>query len=201
MYKNFRNKKGFTLIETLVSILIVSIAVMAATAALQSSLQTSSFVENQITARYLAADAMEYILALRDEGAAMSQGWMGKLLPCVSTGASAGSGEVWCSIDTYNNSMTSYTSASDMSPLYVCSVPNGTNGTISVFEQQNNTGCTATKFTRTVTIMPIQYLYPNDTNQFNEVIVTVKVSWANGPFSSSESYTLAEDIYNWQPSS
>ncbi len=191
------HSKGFTLIETLISIVIVSIAVITATAALQSSLQTSVFVKNQITARYLASDAMEYILALRDAGAATPQGWMSELLPCVTTV----NGSVTCSVDTVNLSLTPITSTP--SPLYLCSVSDGNGGTVNVFTQNNTGSCTQTIFTRTVTITPIQLIpgYSNDVNQYNEAIVSVKVSWGSGPFSSAQSYTLAEDIYNWQPPS
>jgi|GEM_PF-5909175 len=77
-------KKGFTLLETLVAISIIGIALVAATAALQNSLQTSNFVKDQISAYYLAEDAMEYVVALRDAGAA-TQGWTSSLLPCITT--------------------------------------------------------------------------------------------------------------------
>ncbi len=205
--------KGFTLIETLISLLIVGLAVTVATAALQSSLQTSDFVANQITARYLAEDAMEYVLALRDAGAATPQGWMNNLMQCVNTTDTVNNGGVLCTVDTYNHTLQTYgtfpvadlgTTSVTVLPgpipsLDECSVSaNGT--TVNVFEQ--NTNCTKSKFTRTVSITPVQLLpgiSSSDMNAYNEAVVTVKVSWGSGPFSSAESYTLSEDIYNWQP--
>lgn len=71
----FKNKKintrwvvsaGFTVIESLVAISILLLAVSGSFAAAQSSLQSSNFVKNRVTAYYLAQEGIEYIRHLRD---------------------------------------------------------------------------------------------------------------------------------------
>ncbi len=197
--KKATTKKGFTLIETLFAIFIVSIALVAATAALQSSLQTSYFVKNQITARFLAEDAMEYILAERDAGVATPGGWMSN--PNISQCITTDLGPVECEVDTYSFT-TIVTKApspqvtTSPTPLYVCSVSGANNSSVFVYEQSDTTGCIESSFERTVTITP----RTTGVNAYNEAVVTVKVTWGDH-FSPNESYTLSADIYNWQPAS
>src|SRR5262249_21100728 len=159
-----------TLLETLVAISIIGIALVVSTAALQNSLQTSNFVKDQIQAYYLAEDAMEYIVSLRDAGAAgfdaqgsqTTPSWATNLLPCVITDQTSGAG-IFCTVDTFNGTFQNFSSgtvlagtlgvngvpasANAVKPLGLC-----TEGGVSVFEQ--NTNCAATKFTRKVTIQP-----------------------------------------------
>lgn len=189
--KKATTKKGFTLIETLFAIFIVSIALVAATAALQSSLQTSYFVKNQITARFLAEDAMEYILAERDAGVATPGGWMSN--PNISQCITTDLGPVECEVDTYSFTTIPTTSPT---PLYVCPVSGANNSSVFVYEQSDTTGCIESSFERTVTIMP----RTTGVNAYNEAVVTVKVTWGDH-FSLNESYALSADIYNWQPAS
>ncbi len=211
-------KKGFTLLETLVAISIIGIALVAATAALQNSLQTSNFVKDQISAYYLAEDAMEYVVALRDAGAA-TQGWTSSLLPCITTiDVTAANASLFCATDTFNNTIQNYydhtktaissgvlgvsgTPLSDVffTPLYSCL--DAASGA-TVFEQPASPipgNCQVTKFTRKVTITPIQLtsVGTGDANAYSEMIVTVTVSWGSGP----QKYVLSEDLYNWQPAS
>lgn len=64
--KKIDRKKGFTLVETLVAVLVLSIAVAGAFSAAQTGLKTANGAKNQITAFYLAQDAFEYIRNMRD---------------------------------------------------------------------------------------------------------------------------------------
>lgn len=66
--KNFiLTKKGFTLVETLVAISILSLSILAGFTAVQNSLKSSVTAKNQIIAFYLTQDAMEFIKNKRDE--------------------------------------------------------------------------------------------------------------------------------------
>lgn len=60
-----KKNRGFTVVETLVAISILSLSVVATFAAVQGSLQDSSLVKDQITAFYLAQEAVEYVKAIR----------------------------------------------------------------------------------------------------------------------------------------
>lgn len=60
---------GFTLVETLVAISILSLSIVATFTAVQNGLQNSSIAKDQTTAFYLAQEAMEFIKNKRDENA------------------------------------------------------------------------------------------------------------------------------------
>lgn len=62
-------KAGFTLVETLVAISILSLSIVATFTAVQNGLQNSSIAKDQTTAFYLAQEAMEFIKNKRDNNA------------------------------------------------------------------------------------------------------------------------------------
>lgn len=66
---SLQSKRGFTLVETLVAVSILSLSVLSAFGAVQNSLQNSSLSKDQITAFFLAQDAIEFIKNKRDENA------------------------------------------------------------------------------------------------------------------------------------
>ncbi len=79
MKEKIQNKKirdirkyGFTLVESLVAISILSMSIAATFTAVQSSLQNSSIAKDQTTAFYLAQEAVEFIKNRRDENALIS---------------------------------------------------------------------------------------------------------------------------------
>ncbi len=65
--KNY--KKGFTLVETLVAVSILSLSIVAAFTAVQIGLQSSYVAKDQITAFYLVQEGMEAIRNVRDNNA------------------------------------------------------------------------------------------------------------------------------------
>ncbi len=65
-------KYGFTLVESLVAISILSMSIAATFTAVQNSLQNSSIAKDQTTAFYLAQEAVEFIKNKRDENALIS---------------------------------------------------------------------------------------------------------------------------------
>jgi len=90
---------GFTLVETFVAISVLFIAVLGPMGLLSKSISDSMFAQNQITSYYLAQEAMEIIVFLRDSGDAIGpinpedeeQVSIGDLLNnCVSS---------WCAFD------------------------------------------------------------------------------------------------------
>jgi prepilin-type N-terminal cleavage/methylation domain-containing protein len=60
-------KKGFTLVETLVAISILVIALTGPLAIIASSLKSSYFSRDEITAAYLAQEPIEFIRNIRDQ--------------------------------------------------------------------------------------------------------------------------------------
>ncbi len=61
--------KGFTLVESLVAVGILSLSIAATFTAVQAGLKTSIAAKDQITAFYLAQEALEYVKNVRDENA------------------------------------------------------------------------------------------------------------------------------------
>src|SRR3989344_8733451 len=67
--KMLKNSNGFTLVETLVAISILTLSIAGAFTAVQSGIQSSTFAKDQTTAFYLAQEGMEFIKNKRDENA------------------------------------------------------------------------------------------------------------------------------------
>ena len=83
-----RKKKGFTVIEAMVALVLIMMSVVAAFFVVQTSLFLSTSSKNSITARFLAQEAMEYVhhvretqLSLHDGGANNVQ-WLSGFEPC-----------------------------------------------------------------------------------------------------------------------
>ncbi|MCX6702245.1 MAG: type II secretion system protein [Candidatus Zambryskibacteria bacterium] len=68
-YNSKFKKAGFTLVETLVAVSILSISIAATFTAVQNGIQNSTVAKDQTTAFYLAQEAIEYIKNLRDQNA------------------------------------------------------------------------------------------------------------------------------------
>lgn len=67
--KNTKFSKGFTFVETLVAVSILSLVVAATFTSVQMGLKASIGAKDQIIAFYLAQEAIEFIKNVRDENA------------------------------------------------------------------------------------------------------------------------------------
>ncbi len=65
--KNVQNKKGFTLIESLIAIAILMIAIAGPLSISEKSLSTSYNSRDQMTATFLAEEAFESVKNIRDQ--------------------------------------------------------------------------------------------------------------------------------------
>jgi len=93
--KNF--KKGFTLIETLASISILTLAVIGPLTLASYAIRSASVSQNQLTTFYLAQEAMEYIKNRRDNNALADANWLSGMTNCRSANG--------CIIDIPNNNI------------------------------------------------------------------------------------------------
>ncbi|NQV88338.1 MAG: hypothetical protein HQ402_02185, partial [Parcubacteria group bacterium] len=175
---------GFTLVETLVaiSILIVAITTMLGIAA--KGLSNSIFAKEQITAFYLAQDAIEYIKNQRDNTGLLAWNDGGNYwTPFHDSLISQCSSTSGCGIDTRKSSIgaavTSCVVGLDNCILRQDSVK-GLYG--------YDPGWALTPFTRVVNI--------GGTNNDDELKVSVTISWSKGAF--SKSFVVTEYILNWQ---
>lgn len=62
-----KNSGGFTLVETLIAISVLSLSVLATFGAVQNGLRYSGITKDQITAFFLIQEGMEYVKNIRDE--------------------------------------------------------------------------------------------------------------------------------------
>lgn len=162
------NKHGFTLIETLVSLFILSLAITGAFAVISYNVGSANSIKNSFIASGLAQEGLEIVRNLRDQDwfqqPASQFGYFG-------TG-SAASGPYriqWNSIK-LDSTTTNPLLEDPTSGLY------------------NYDSGTATIFHRTIQIDPVP---PGNV----EIKVTVTVTW--GDRGSTKQLSAEEHLYNW----
>ncbi len=176
---------GFTLIETLIAITVLTLSIVGPFQIVQGVLNSAYNSRDQLIGAGLAQEAMEYVREVRDSnylsnvhGGAVS--WMngfagtGGLPNCYSN---AGASPSDCSVDPQKKTITACGSVGcTPGPLYL--EPN------TFLYTQQAVG-TVTKFTRTVRMTQISA---------SETLVTVTVTWQNH---GSRSVVLQEYVRNW----
>ncbi len=171
-------KSGFTLVEILVAISILSIAILATFTAVSQSLKATNFSEDQIIAYHLADEALEYIRNKRDSNAiqhiiALGSGstypWLtGVLDRCVTTA---------CYVDIPNNTITACSSNAASCPVLLYNSGNGL---------YNHLLGNTTMYKRSVALTMIDA---------TEASFTVTVSWTAQNI--TKNYTQTMVLKNW----
>lgn len=107
MTQNKHKQSGFTLIETLVAILILTLAIAGGFSTISNGLRSAYLAKNQVTAFYLAQDIFEHLRYVRDsydlENIDSGDGWdkfNNLILKCTNTAP--------CKADTTNESLFDY---------------------------------------------------------------------------------------------
>lgn len=185
-----KNNKGFSLVETLVAISILSLSIAATFTAVQGGIQNSTIAKDQTTAFYLAQEAMEYIKNIRDENALYSiqnpdapRNWLYGISsvandPCYF-------GKV-CQIDSSIKTVTSCGSASiTSSPPNLCSYLNQDPVTL-LFGY--TASWTVTRFKREIQIRQLV--------TDREVEVVISISWTSR--AGTKSFQASETLFNRQ---
>src|SRR3989344_8702148 len=106
-FKRYFGCKGFTIIETLVAVAILMISIAGPLTIAHKGLLAAVYAHDNVTASYLAQDAMEYIKNVKDYNILRSTEtsppgfWLSGLVGvCTSSNS--------CRIDTINYSTTQY---------------------------------------------------------------------------------------------
>lgn len=183
--------RGFTLIETMVAISLLTIAIVAPMSLTTQSLSTSYYARDQITAFHLAQEAIESVRHVRDGNVLNNAiGVQEDLLAGIP--------------DTAGNPFTVSTLDDDVAlclqsgcpPLQTdgelygyrpgCAMPTSNCG--------NSEGWENTRFTRTARAVFVKN--PDGTDNLDEVHITVMVSWQTGSY-QLRSFTISENLFRW----
>lgn len=165
-------QKGFTIVESLVAITILSAAIIGAMAAAQTGLSSYIFSKDQVVAFYLAQSGFEQLRNIRDENRLTGAGWL--------TGIAANSSDPCY----FGNSCT-------VSPVE-SAAPTRCSGACPVLRQNEDgfygydASWAATPYTRTIELTSVNE---------HETAVTVTVSWSKGIV--SREFTARENLFDW----
>ena len=161
-----QNSAGFTLIETLVSIFVLTLAFTGPLSLASYTIRSSSVSQNQFSAFFLAQEAIEYIKNRRDNNTLVGAAdWLEGLGPCRGVNG--------CVVDITNNNITNCPGPGCPKLKY-----DSANGLY------NQTTGTDTVFTREVKISDIETY---------EAKITATVSWQERSY--SKSFVFEEHIF------
>lgn len=192
------NMKGFTLIETLVAIMILTTAIVGPLTIAQKGLSATLVAKDQVTAFYLAQDAIEYVRFIRDTNRLRGAGWLAGLdgtanghstVDGVSGECVSADGSNVCSIDSLNDIINSCQGSCP-----AINYDSQTNGGYFTYATVNGSTIMRSLFTRTITVKTVQ----NDAGGNPvEASVVVVVSWRDTG-GVLRSVSVDENIFNWQ---
>jgi prepilin-type N-terminal cleavage/methylation domain-containing protein len=186
----FSHKKaGFTIIETLMAVLVLSIAMAGALALASRGLDTVLIARQQVSAVYLAQDAMEYIRATRDTNclaayqsnptaSCPSNAWLGGTLTmqCATNQD--------CYIDTITGTITRCSGT--------CPVLNyDSANTVYTYAPTNGTTIAPTIYTRSIYIQTPVGVHAD------EASTSIIVSWPSVG-GITRSIRIHDDLFNWE---
>ncbi len=186
---------GFTLVETLVAVSLLSIAITAPMSLTSKSLTTAYYARDQVTAFHLAQEAVETIRHVRDNN--ILKNAFGTYAPILE-GIPATDGSPFV-VDTRNNAMTLCTDTVAYPPdgcpplssdgsLY--GYPIGGEQTCTSGVVSGTGGCWgASNFTRTVRTLA------GISGNPDEIRISVDVAWKTG--SLTPHFTISENLYRW----
>ena len=189
-------KRGFTLLETLVALAILSIALSGVFGLLPRGLVGARSAMNQIIANNLAIEAMELVRNMRDNSMFFGGGgtddpdaWLGKLRICK---------ESLCYVDPVNHT------------VWACDEESGCpilqrrmfDGDIEIYGNGSDfstSASTPTIFKRTISIKDVNNPVPrpDGTSRTNvEVLVRVLVTWKDGG-RVDKSMAVESNLFDW----
>jgi prepilin-type N-terminal cleavage/methylation domain-containing protein len=165
------NNRGFTLIETFVAISILLVSLAGPLSIAAKALQSAYYSRDEITASYLADEAIEYVRAIRDQNYLSDQSdWLTGLddptKNCIDNN---------CTVDFPHFTHAACNGA--CAPLLID--PN------DLYNQQSGT---PTIYTRTLNIHSVP-------GRPDEMDAEVTVSWQAG--SLVRQFVISEHIFNW----
>lgn len=194
-----KNKYGFSLIETLIAVSILMIAIAGPLSLVQAGLFSSIHQRNQVTATYLAQEAIEFVKNLRDTNSyyqydpiETQRDWLAgpNNGPSLLTTCGSGNG---CYVDPHqklpNGTGGVFVYAYDVPrPLWMNVYNKDVNNNgIFAYDYNISGGGTQTSFIRTVKITAVSTY---------EVTLSVTVGWMDNAL--PRSHTVSTNLYNYE---
>lgn len=191
-----RASGGFSILEALVAIAILIIALTGPMVFAQQSLRAARLARDQVTAFYLAQDAIEFVKHVRDENSLSTlfrDDWLAGLEECFADEGNPNSG---CQVSTPEWTGGSTDSAVDACPGSDC----------PLYEQEPLAGgklygifgggaSVESRFSRRVRIMTPEG--DNPSGETEEALVEVRVWWDTTGVSGERQVLVREHVYNW----
>ena len=179
MRKDATNRRGFSLIETLIAVSVLMMAVAGPLSIASRGLISAQFARDQIIAFHLAREATELIRNKRDENILSGQDWFAGMTSspsCLAPNV--------CNVSpTAENVTFTICSGGACDPLSI----HTTNG---VYDYDSGVNWQESRFTRSVSFETV----PNHAD--NEIIARVTIEWNTG--SLSKEFTITEHFFNWK---
>lgn len=174
--------KGFTLVEAMVAISILSLAVTGPLVIAQKGIGSAIYARDQVTASYLAQEGVEYVRNVRDTNRIAGLSWLTGLSSCLETGLGQR-----CTVDArYSSSTTSGAIAS--CPSGVCPALSIETAN-SLYGYGSGAGWKATPFTRIVSL--------DNRASSKEVVVSVTVEWSTSLFAPKRTFTIKDYLMDF----
>jgi prepilin-type N-terminal cleavage/methylation domain-containing protein len=192
--------KGFTLIETLVAITILLLSITGPLQIAANALLSTYYTRDQITAYYLATEAIEYVKNVRDTtfledvfngGTTPNAYWLHNLEECINGADATDLGFTGCYIDgrlpLSNPDSIKACSSTSNSECPLMRINNNT----GIWSYDDATDTRESKFTRYVEIKVL--------NGGNEAVINVKVTWPSLSLTGAPKvFEINGFIMNWE---
>ncbi len=184
-----KTNRGFTVLETLVAVFILVLAITGPMVFAQSGLRTAFLARDQITAFFLAQDAIETIKNVRDDNALKGEDWLNRI-----TDECEASGTCLISVETLYDYFGDLGGVGD---VRIKKCPNELS--CSVLENDSvgrfgytlsGDGISDSRFTRNVFVTEIAP---------GELQIVVEVKWTSNVRVDSSRIVVQENIYDWVP--
>lgn len=171
--------RGFTLIETLVAVSLLTIAIVAPMTLISKSLSAAYYARDQVVAFHLAQEAIETVRHVRDHNVlVVALGSPADILDGIPIGSPF-------VVNTLDDDIDEAACISGTCPPLQLD-PSGT-------FYGYGTGWTDTRFTRAVEAETVR---EDESSTPQEIRISVTVSWQTASF-QSRSITISENLYRW----
>lgn len=168
--------RGFTLIETLIAVLLLATAIAGPLTIAAKGLSAALIARDQMVAFYLAQDAVEYVRFVRDSNKLSGDPWLTNLAACT--------GAYGCTLEPASGTVTACTSGG-------CPVINRYDNSGQVLFTYTLGTPTPQQFVRTVT------LAAPPTGETTEQVLTVTVTW-RAQSGVTRTVSVRENLLDWQ---